>query len=74
MRDAVIPVVRKFLLPCGVVARVPCLTSSTPGLAHLLCRGYIVAGCVDKGVFGKFGLVHAVQVSTLGPLASSSVH
>ncbi len=25
-------------------------------------RGYLVAGCVDKAVFGKFGLIHAVQV------------
>ncbi|KAL6757628.1 hypothetical protein V8C86DRAFT_3135173 [Haematococcus lacustris] len=24
-------------------------------------KGYLVAGCVDKGVFGKFGLVHAMQ-------------
>lgn len=27
-------------------------------------RGTVVRGCVDKNTFGKFGLVHAVQVGS----------
>ncbi len=34
-------------------------------------KGYMVSGCVDKNVFGKFGLVHAVQEMYGGPTAGA---
>lgn len=27
-------------------------------------KGHLLAGCMDKAQFGKFGLVHAMQVRT----------
>lgn len=34
-------------------------------------RGALVRGVVDKNVFGKYGLVHAVQVRVVPPRVSS---